>query len=209
MYLSIVSIRNVVEDLLNWVRDDITANELTPELSWLYLTFHELSLEGLNFYDVLLKLLTYGDENQRKLEIRMMFDRDRANLPTIHINYPTEEGRSGDNSINTGGSEESGVGLYSRSFTGQYELIITGGNSIEVVMLYEFVDALLIAGADTLAYHFDRFEISGRQLMVNQDMIPYLTFYRAVGLTLQSKKYVRSITKINRAISIEFNGKYY
>jgi hypothetical protein len=214
MNVDIVKIKDIVEGLLDWVRDDLVANVATPESSWLYLEFNELTIDDTNFYTQLKKLIETGDDDRRKLEVRLMFDRDRANLPTFHIHYPSEDGRSGDNTLNTGFLRVETIGtdnvpIYSRSFIGQYELIITGGNSLDVVMLYEFLDGLLIAAADTLAYYFDKFEFSGKQLMANQDIIPYLTFYRAIGLSLQSKKIVRSLINKKKATDIQFEGTLY
>jgi len=180
----------------------------------LYVEFNGILLDDTNFYTHLKSLIEKGEDDRRKLEVRLMFDKERASLPTIHIHYPSEDGKSGDNTLETGFigvdySATTSAKMYSRSFIGQYELIITGGNSLEVVMLYEFLDAILIAGADTLAYNFDKFEFSGKQLMANQDIIPYLTFYRAIGLSLQCKKIVHSIISRKTAIDVQFDPIYY
>jgi len=214
MEISIVKIKNVVSDLLAWVRADLVTNVSTPTLSWLYQEFNGIVLDDTNFYTQLKHLVEQGDTDRRKLEVRLMFDKERANLPTIHIHYPNEDGRTGDNTVNTGflGVDiisDRSVNKYSRSFIGQYELIITGGNSLEVVMLYEFMDALLIAGADTLSFNFDKFEFSGKQLMANQDIIPHLTFYRAIGLSLQSKKIVSSLISRSRPTDVQFHDTPY
>lgn len=214
MEINIVKIKSVLDSLINWVRQDLIANELTPTQSWLYMEFNDVILDDTNFYTQLKHVIEQGDDDQRRLEVRLMFDKERANLPTIHIHYPSEDGKSGDNSLNTGflGIEVIDGGntnLHSRSFIGQYELIITGGNSLEVIMLYEFLDGLMIAGADTLSYNFDKFEFSGKQLMANQDIIPYLTYYRAIGLSLQNKKIVRSLVSRQRASDIGFVPRLY
>jgi hypothetical protein len=216
MEISIVKIKRIVEGLIDWVRQDLIdmAAAQTPTLSWLYMEFNDLNSDDTSFYLQLKSLIEKGDNDQRNLLVRLMFDKTRANLPTIHIHYPNEDGRSGDNTLNTGfmGIEvinDQNVNLYSRSFIGQYELIITGGNSLEVVMLYEFLDGLLIAGADTLAAAFDKFEFSGKQLAANQDIIPFLTFYRAIGLSLQRKKIVHSLIRHRRAHDVQFQGLLY
>lgn len=214
MEISIVKIKNVVSALLDWVRADLITNVSTPTLSWLYNEFNGVVLDDTNFYEQLKSLLENGDDDRRQLLVRLMFDKERANLPTIHIHYPAEEGKTGDNTLNTGFIDieyisGTNIPVYSRSFKGTYELVVTGGNSLEVVMLYEFLDAILIAAADTLAYNFDRFEFSGKQLLPNQDIIPYLTYYRAIGLEIQAKKKVRAILGTTQATDIQFVGTLY
>ena len=214
MEISIVKLKAVTDSLIQWVRQDLISNITTPTESWLYTEFNDVALDDTNFYVQLKELIERDNLDQRKLEVRLMFDKDRANLPTIHIHYPQEDGRSGDNTLNTGFTitevvDDKNINKYSRSFIGQYELIVTGGNSLEVIMLYEFLDALLIAAADTLSYNFDKFEFSGKQLMANQDVIPYLTYYRAIGISLQNKKHVRAIVNKNRAHDIQFIPDYY
>lgn len=214
MEISIVKLKKVTDSLIQWVRQDLINNVTTPTESWLYTEFNDVVLDDTNFYVQLKELIERDNLDQRKLEVRLMFDKDRANLPTIHIHYPQEDGRSGDNTLNTGFTitevvDGKNINKYSRSFIGQYELIVTGGNSLEVIMLYEFLDAILIAAADTLAYNFDKFEFSGKQLMANQDVIPYLTYYRAIGMSLQNKKNVRAIVNKNRAHDIQFIPDYY
>ena len=183
MEVTIVKVKKVLDNLLAFVRADLANNVSTPTESWLYEEFYGVTLDDTEFYSQLSFMLSLDDSDKRKLKTRVMFDKDRAQLPTIHVNYPAEDGRMGDNTINTGFIHSelingNIVSKYSRSYVGMYDLIITGGNSLEVVMLYEFLDALLIAAADTLAYNFDRFEFSGKQLLPNQDVIPYLIYYR-------------------------------
>lgn len=214
MEISIVKLKDVVEGLLGWVRQDLIANQATPTQSWLYLEFNDITLDDTHFYTQLKSLIEIGESDRRHLEVRLMFDKERANLPTIHIHYPNEDGKSGDNTLNTGYTITEVIGdnnvlLYSRSFIGQYDLVITGAGSVEVIMLYEFLDGLLIAAADTLAYNFDKFEFSGKQLMTNQEIIPYLTFYRAISINLQRKKIVHSLLRKRQATDVQFLGQYY
>jgi len=213
MEISIVKLKKVVDGLIDWVRDDLVDNELTPNSSWLYTVFNDVILDDHNFYTQLRELIIRGDEDSRKFETRLMFDKERANLPTLHIHYPNEDA-SGDNTVTMGYLRDIDVNgietdFYSRSFIGQYELIITGGNSLEVVMLYEFMDALLIAAADTLTYNFDIYKFNGKQLMSNPDIIPYLTFYRSIGISIQAKKIVPSLIRRVSGKDVTFVGDYY
>ena len=214
MEVSIVKLKKVVGDLLEHVRQDLIDNALTPTQSWLYIEFNGIEIDGRNFYTDLKSLIEKDDKDKRKLEVRLMFDKERANLPTFHIHYPSEDGQSGDNTVGTGyqtitDENNNVVNQFSRSFIGQYELIVTAGNSLEVVMLYEFIDALLIAGADTLTHYFDIFKFSGKQLMANQELIPLPIFFRAIGISLQCKKIVRSLIQPDKYTAIDFTLTVY
>lgn len=222
MELPIIKLRNIVISLLSWVKSDLISNELTPDQSWLYLEFNDQKIEGRNFYEELRDMILLGKEDARSLRVKMMFDTERTELPTIHINYPAENLNTGDNFINTGAIVEELaipdgedidyelVDKYSRSAIGQYELIFTGANTLQVIMLYECMMALLIAGADTLTYQFDKFEFSGRQLMLNnQDMLPRGIFYRSISVNLQMKRIVRSIIAHKSASDITFRGDWF
>ena len=204
MEISIVKLHKLTDDLIEWVRKDLNDNVSDLTKCWLYDTFNEVQLGDINFYQQLKQLVEKGDEDNRKLETRLMFDKERAALPTFHIHYPSEDLKSGDNTLGTGFGFLAEGDYFSRSCIGQYELIVTAGNSIECIMLYEFIEALLIAAADTLAYHFDKFEFSGKQLMPNQDIIPHLTYYRSLVISLQAKKTIRSIASQQTFSSINF-----
>lgn len=213
MEITIVKLKQLVDGLLGWVRSDLTENLATPQNSWLFKTFGDVVLDGTNFYQQLYELIyARNTDDSRRLLTRLMFDRDRANLPTMHINYPTEEGRSGDNTIGTSFKVElevnAHVNYFSRSYVGQYELIVTGGTSVEVVILYEFMNALLIAGADTLAVNFDKFEFSGKQLMTNPEIIPYLIFYRSITISIQDRKTVKAIAQPKPVVGVDFIPTY-
>jgi hypothetical protein len=209
MVISIVKIKILIDNLLSWVRSDLVANRNDITKSWLYDTFNEVEIGDINFFEQLKQLIEKGDEDSRKIETRLMFDKSLSNLPAFHVHYPAEEGKSGDNTLNTGFQFLEEGDYFSKSYIGQYDIIVTAGNSIECVMLYEFMNALLIGAAETLATTFDKFEFSGKQLMTNQDIIPYLTYYRAIGISLQNKKVVRSLSQQTVYSDINFKGDFY
>lgn len=214
MEITIIKLYDAVSNLLKFVRQDLLNNIATPYNSWLYLEFKDNTLGDTNFYTQLKSLIEKKEDDQRQLVVRLMFDRDRANLPTFHIHYPSENAKSGDNTLGMGFESptllaDEDFNIYSRSFIGEYEIIVTGGSSVEVVMLYEFIDAMLIAGADTLSHLFDIYSFTGKQLGANQELIPFLTFYRSIGMTIQAKKKVRSFVDRAYGTSIEFNETTY
>lgn len=210
MNIPIITLYNTLKTLLNDVKTDLTTNQLTPTKSWLYREFGGLSLEGYNFYENLKHNIQLTNDT-RQLELRLMYDPSRANLPTMHLIYPAENTRSGSNFIGTGdlGTDENGYSYKSRSFVGDYEIIITGVNSVQVVSLYEFLDALLIASADKLASMFDIFHFNGKQLMLDPESYNLPIFYRSVGVSVQVNKVVSKLDVEELFDNISFSGEYY
>lgn len=208
MEISIIKLKHTIDNLLEWVRQDLITNQADLTKSWLYDTFNGIVIGDINFYEQLKKEISKEDNYKDKIETRLMFEKERANLPTFHIHYPSEDGKS-NNTLNTGFEVFTEGDYYVRQFNGTYDIIVTAGNSIECVMLYEFMEALLIAAADTLAYQFDTFSFAGKGLQANYDIIPHLTFYRAITVSLLAKKTIRSITQYAQLTDVTFDQTMY
>lgn len=210
MNIPIITLYDTLKTLINDVKTNLAVNQSTPYNSWLYREFGSLSLEGYNFYENLKHNIQLTNDT-RQLELRLMYDPSRANLPTMHLIYPSENTRSGSNFIGTGdlGVDQYGYSYKSRSFVGDYEIIITGVNSVQVVSLYEFLDALLIASADKLASMFDVFHFNGKQLMLDPESYNLPIFYRSVGVSLQVNKIVSKLDVEELFDNISFSGEYY
>lgn len=210
MNIPIITLYDTLKTLINDVKTNLAVNQSTPHNSWLYREFGSLSLEGYNFYENLKHNIQLTNDT-RQLELRLMYDPSRANLPTMHLIYPSENTRSGSNFVGTGdlGTDENGYSYKSRSFVGDYEIIITGINSVQVVSLYEFLDALLIASADKLATMFDVFHFNGKQLMFDPESYNLPIFYRSVGVSLQVNKVVSKLDVEELFDNVSFSGTYY
>lgn len=214
MKIPILKVKEVLDALLGWVRDNYNYyNDLDiPEQSWAYITFNGNVHGNFNYYTNLINLLSRGDESSMKLETRLMFDSSRASIPTIHIHLPGEA-KGGftpmNESIGFGGLDSSNNTYEDKanSSTATYELIITGANSEEIILIYELLYALFLAGHDTLQNYFETFYYSGSELMANPDIIPYNTFYRSFKITVGHERVVRSIVLNPTVSNVFFNGK--
>ena len=214
MKIPILILKDTLDGLLTWVADNYDYyNDLhTPQYSWLYKTFNGNLNGNFNYYDQLVGIVTRGDENSQKLETRLMFDASRANLPTVHIHMPGEAKGSFtaiNASIGFGDitPEETIPGRMARSSTATYDLIITGSGSEEVIAIYELLFALFIAAHDTIQNSFEVFEFTGNELMANQDIIPYNTFYRALRVNVSHERVVDSIALKSTFESVDFEGE--
>lgn len=214
MRIPILKLKDVLDALLNWVKDNYNYyNDLNiPEQSWAYITFNGNIHGNFNYYTNLINLISRDDENPTKLETRLIFDSGRASLPTIHIHLPGESKGAFtplNGSLGFGGVDDSNNTYEekSSSSTATYELIITGANSEEIILIYELLYALFLAGHDTLQSYFETFHYSGNEIMANPDIIPYNTFYRSFKITIGQERIVRSIVLNPTVSNIYFNGK--
>ena len=170
MKIAVLTLKSVLDSLLLWVRNDYiyynTLSTPAPAKSWLYSTFYGNSHGTFDYYAQAVGLISRVDTDQNKLSTRLMFDPSRANLPTIHIHMPSEtagkftalNGQVGFNGLD--GNDNAYMDM-ARSFGSTYDLIITGGNSEEVILIYELLQALFIAGHDTIQNYFAVFDYAG------------------------------------------------
>lgn len=214
MRIPILQLKSVLDSLLNWAKlNYLYYNSISePENSWLYDVFNGNSIGNFDYYQNAVSLLTRGGEDSNRLETRMMYDTSRSTLPTIHIHLPGEsEGRftSIDRGLGYGGLNPDNTvfeGKANSSVT-NYELIITGANSEEIILIYELLYALFIAGHETLQNAFETFSFSGAELMANPEVIPYQTFYRSFQVSVGFERVVKSIVSYPTIIGIDAQGK--
>jgi hypothetical protein len=206
--VGIIRIKKLVDALLEFVQTDyenkvalqILETEEVDHIaeSFLARCFDEDDVtEGIDYLHQAVGIFTRTDADTRKLETRLMFDPDRATLPTIHVREP---GKSKGKQDGIGNIDEE---LYAnldggfsetrrRSFESQYELMITSANRHEVLIIEEVLLALLIGAQDsfTIQEPFCTMSFSVKELIANNELVPTPLFIKSIGLNLSyDKKY--------------------
>lgn len=172
-----------------------TVRDLSEESFLMRCFDDEDEMDGILYKDLAIEIFTRTDEEQRRIETRLMFDLDRAPLPTIHVREPAK-GKGKTDAIgymsediyeNTDGSYEE---ERRRSFTSQYELMATSMNRHEVIIIEEVMTALLIGSQDTLALAnpFYVFDFSVKELIANNELVPNPLFIKSIGLHVSYNK---------------------
>ena len=206
--IGIIRIKKLVDGLLTFVREDylakvaLQATVVLPDTtdhiaeSFLMRCFDdEDEMDGISYKDLAIEIFTRTEMESRRIETRLMFDVDRASLPTIHVREPAK-GKGKTDSIGYMGEEifENADGGYNdsrqRSFHSQYELLATSINRHEVIIIEEVLMALLIGSQDTLSlsHPFYAFDFSVKELIANNEMIPNPLFIKAIGLSVSYSK---------------------
>ena len=180
--------------ILEWVKTDLTT-AATDGDTWLYKLFENggLQLQNFNYFQEAKELFIRDKGHPKRLELRFFFDRERASLPTIHLNLPNEgEALQG---LGTG----SGVfgpltfgaptithtqDVLRKSYQTSYNFIITGQTSFEVLTIYHTLKALTSITKEILqCYGFYNIQISGADLNLLSDIVPETTFFRALNFS--------------------------
>lgn len=195
-----IRLKLILDGLLDVLRSNQLSTTIPSNQKFLYRVFNGIVIGKYNFYTEAVSLITRTPKDPNRLETRMMFDIDRANMPTVHIHMPSD---------NQGGENNVGMNLrydadimeetLGRTFTGMYDLIITSPNPLEVQLLYELLMSLLIAGKDTFNHYFIKFNYSGKELMANPNIVPMNTFMKAITIKLD---YERRVPKLNPDLTI-------
>jgi len=219
-----VRIFKILEYLLGYVKTDLETKIIAKLESeaWLYRCFYDIEDFGsFNWYNQIKDLILADDEDARKLELRLGFDRDRATLPTIHIHTPSEaKGRI--NGLGVGFDEvdyytnynDAGEGdppsitySFSRSFLATYELITSAGNREETTAIYELLKAIMIAGNNLFLGDFPSFEWSGRDIMLKPELIPTGIFVKSLMIQLDYLVSVPEFLPNTTIDELKFEGK--
>lgn len=208
----IIRLKKVLDGLINWAIQDYLSKE-DKEDTWLYKVFNSMQTSNFKIYDQIVDLLTRTKRHSRKLETRLMFDPSRAELPTIHIHMP-QENPVGGNYISMGARDSDTVGvgedgfsyIYEKEFSSSYDIIVTSNNRMEVLILYEFLKRVFIAGADTLIEQFTNFNFSGKELLYDSTLMPDVFFRAFTVRTEEDVKVPSIISQVSGGSSIDFEG---
>ena len=193
--IGIVRIKKIVDSLLTFIKADYEA-VLDKSESFLLRCFDdEDEVDGISYKDLAIEIFTRTDLENRKIETRLLFDRDRAKLPTVHVREPAK-GKGLQDGIGHIDEElyENADGSFQetrrRSFTSQYELMITSLNRHEVIIMEEVLLGLLIGVQDTLALAepFYQFNFTVKELMANNQLVPDPLFIKSIGLNTSYDK---------------------
>jgi hypothetical protein len=211
-----IKIKAVLDAILELISSDYT-NTLNVEDTFLFGLFGTLKSGEYNFFDEAVKIFIKTKDDPRIIDTRLQFDRSRANIPTIHITFPPEQPSVADgigfdegavqNQLNF---EEVGVRqFYSRTYNFKMELIVTGSNTFEVIIIATVLKAVLINNYMTLEVNgFMNPKIYGGDVMINDNLIPN-AFMRTVFIDSYFQFDVPLFGSVNLVNSIDFSGKAY
>lgn len=178
-----IKLKAVLDAILGKIRSDYV-DAGVKSTTFLYKMYNGLVSGNYVFLDEAVKIFTRTGDDPRIIDTRLLFDRERVSLPTIHVTIPSEEphgdgiGQDDGYVANTLDAESSAPNqtmteYYTRGYNTKFELIITGSNSFEVVLIFTTLKAALINNVESLEVNgFRNPKISGGDLKINEQLTP-------------------------------------
>lgn len=202
--IPILKVKKFVDLLIEFVKTDYE-DKTDKTKSFLYRVLSDNTSDGWDFYQNGIEIFIRGEDDKRKLETRLMFDRSRAGLPTIHVREPAKNKGSFDGIgffddeivIN----ESIGVDEYDqplpstisstarKTFSSQFDIMITSGNSLECVLIQEVLESAMLASLDALTIpFFELVDFTSKELMMSDELEQNQLFIKSITLNIQYQK---------------------
>lgn len=176
-----------------------------------------------------------GIDDERYLEVNMMFNMAKEGAPTIHITLPSEQTQTNGNGIgldegyqpyineteveisNQLLSAADGYNLntqndesllleqdlfkpgtikpvFTRRYTSAYNIVITGDNSNEVILIYRVLNCILTSLIPQLSFEgFQNVSLGGQDVQLYRDVVPKNFYMRALTMKLEFETSVPAI----------------
>jgi hypothetical protein len=184
---------------LKFVRTDYAAVSDKTK-SYLYLLMNGAQMEKYKFFDQIVGVIMAPKSDPRHFTIDLMFNMTKNAIPSAYINLPSEAQAGGMNAIGSGEDGEDIIAIegdptahtlgssrvvYERTKQAAYNLVIVSDNPNETVLLYHFLNALLLVCVPHL--HFKgllNVSLGGNDINPYPDLANQL-YMRQVSISLQ------------------------
>lgn len=190
IFIPEINLYKLVNILLEYVRQDLALYRGDLQRSFLYSIFEDSSYDKFEFFKQGSEIL--NKSSKRRLEVNIGYNLQRAASPTIHIIIPaSDKGQSDGIGLDLGYEEKVSLDgkegfereVYTRSFQGTYNLLITSENMAEVVFIHALLQALFIGtGQQVELQGFQNLKLSTQDITLQQDLMPVNVYHRIFGL---------------------------
>lgn len=206
---------DIIQYILNTIRLDFESN-VNEKDTLLYQMFQETKFKELDidYYKEAKEIFLRSKDHPRKVEVRQFFDVDRASIPTIHINLPSDSPIFDALGVDAGyipgitfGKETEISQVHTRRFNAVYQIIITSENVNEVILIYHTIRAFLISILDILDVNgLQNPKLGGGDIQFNADIVPPRVFMRAITINCFYEVSIPSLVREKIINSLLFYG---
>ena len=207
--IPVVKLKSLLDGLIEYVRTDFESQ--TDEANtFLYRVLEGNRTDGYDFYEEGKSIFLRNSTSSRRIETRLMFTKDIAPTPTIHVREPARV-KGEYNAI--GGLFGQRVNfpndVYSEQYRdtkkANYEYVITSDNPLETILIAEVIYTLLLGAWETLHTQlFDLFDFGLKELLANNELVPYPLYIKSIDLTVQFENTVPGIQRATLCDAINF-----
>ena len=172
------------------------------EESFLYRCIDEDDvIEEISYRELAEEIFVRDEFNSRRINVELMFSHDKASLPQIAIREPAKSKGQTDG-IGGFGEDifENSDGSFNeerrKSYSSQFELLITSPNRHEVIIMEEVLLGLFTGAQDTLSSinPFYNFNFSSKELMLNHEVYAERLFVKSIGVNVSYDKSYPNLT---------------
>ena len=198
--IPVVKLKRFLDSLIEYIRSDLETkiSQSLESEAFLFQVLDGNSTDGFDFYEEGKNIFSRTSTSSRRIETRLMFTKDIAPTPTIHVREPAKT-KGIFNTIggidNTRIDQTNGYVLqYRDTKSATYEFVCTSDNPLESVLVSEVIYSALLAGYETLnLLKFPLFDFGMKELIANNELVPYPLFIKTVELVVQYENTVPSI----------------
>jgi len=184
-----IILKTLLDGVLSEIREDF-ADENDEKKSVLYKLFGGVKIGKWDYFEQARDLFLREKDHPRRLDTRLFFDATRTSIPTMHITMPAENASGDGFGIDEGYQEgtfdpvkQEYTPTFTRMFNTRYHIIITSDNTLEVLLIYHCVRALLISIFESIELSGLRNpKLSGQDIKINSELVPPHIFMRGIGL---------------------------
>jgi len=207
--IPVVKLKSLLDGLIEYVRVDFES-QTSESNSFLFRVLDGNRLDGFDFFEEGKNIFLRTSTSSRKIETRLMFTKDIAPTPTIHVREPARV--KGDYNA-VGGLFGSRVNFPNNVYSAEYrdtkkanyEYVITSDNPLETILIAEVIYTLLLGAWETLHTQlFDLFDFGLKELLANNELVPYPLYIKSIDLTVQFENTVPGIQRSTLCNVINF-----
>lgn len=195
---------NTIKSIFNIVKDDFKEQQNEKD-SILYHFFkgddnrEELQLESFNYYEQAKDLFLRNNS----VNVSIGYNMEVASLASVHIMLPSESGRplglgADENYIGYAEQTRENIeqAILTEVFDANYNLIITSVNTLEVLLIYNFLKASFVSLYSHIELSGLRLpKLSGQDIQLQPDLVPPNIFHRGLGISFVYEMHVPDIMR--------------
>lgn len=144
--------------------------------------------------------------------VNLGYNTEVSKMGCVHILLPSENSQPTGIGGNDGYQEDlefddSFSPIFSQSFSTTYNLLISSENSLEVLMIYNFLKASFLSLHEHLElYGFQNLKMGGNDIQMQQDLVPTNIYHRSLTISFDYEMIIPSFYKTKLAKDFKLTG---
>ena len=218
--IPIIKIKKITESLLALVKtnfDELKALGREEESYQYLITFGNAS-DTYDFYEQAQDVFLKKPTSPKRIEVNLQFNQSKNPIPNIWLREPAKQNGSYNH---IGGMMDSptqfthidpdtlmDVNTYQDQMRDTkravYELVITSDNYLTTLMIGEVLYSLFLGAQDTLNETFGTFSYSTKEMILNNESVPFGLYAKVISIETQFENIVPRIAEQDFATSFNF-----